>query len=994
MLASWIFLNPFTMMIGAALIASPIIIHLINRMRFKRIRWAAMEFLLKAQKRSRRRMIIEQLILLLLRILLVALIALLLSRLIEKQDEVPPEALQENKGPPIVTLHVIVLDDSASMSDHFWQVDNQGTRTELIPSARAAETINKQIVGSVKDDNRNPHNFIIVPISNPKKFIDFDRLTTAKVKDIEDFLANDYKIQPLHFGYEGALQQAEEFFKAGRDLNLVLHVVSDFRTSDWNEATKDSLGKIFERYELAKVQVKMHDVASPKRDPEKALTMSNNLAIVDFRPESPIALKNVPHEFTVTVANYSNVDQTDVLVRVKVNGVEKRDGSVTIDLIKANDTYTQRVVFSLDRIAPKGAARDKDETSRFDGFNLVTAQLKNQTTGLELDDIRYTVVEVRESMSMLLVDEQAAEHRTINSESFYIWNTFSKNYRGFDVQIVTSAQMEKMNLQPFSAVILCNVPRLTPVGVRKLEAYLGNGGGVAFFMGLNIDPKFYNESLWKNGQGMFPVPLGDIANKTLTRPQLIDVQKKQRSELYRKLVVRADMRRHPAMEKLYTESRIAKELDLKYENSFFGVSFARHYTVDRPKFNPGDDVQTLIYLPNYRSIADFEPQMRALLKKLREATEPEVAREALNKRLAETMDENAKQIIRQRLASLDLEKFAKYKSTIDRYTGFISNTVGNYQNPLYNLVLDLEILLFEKANTDPASPRASMIEFWQESEVVELKKEFLQFLDTIKFGDPFYVAKQYKRGRSLVFLGSAGTSGDESGLWNPLNDELGGNYFPLLMKESLQRYLCATSSELSMNLGNVFDFNLEPGLNEPLVHPWHVDLDIKPEPLSDEVRFRDLGSTTIDTPDKSLTWKFDNGDKPGVYLFDFALQAPMGTKKDSRLDLRAVTYNFDTQIESNLERARTEELTKIARVEKIESIDDIAQTKKVAKQTKVELPTDEKDLGFSKSPWLYLGLLIILILEQMWAVRLSHHARAGSSNLNLPRPLSRGPVVA
>ncbi len=91
MLASFIFLNPFTMIIGGALIASPIIIHLINRMRFKRIRWAAMEFLLKAQKKSRRRMIIEQLILLLLRILLVLLIALLLSRLIEKKETPPDE---------------------------------------------------------------------------------------------------------------------------------------------------------------------------------------------------------------------------------------------------------------------------------------------------------------------------------------------------------------------------------------------------------------------------------------------------------------------------------------------------------------------------------------------------------------------------------------------------------------------------------------------------------------------------------------------------------------------------------------------------------------------------------------------------------------------------------------------------------------------------------------------------------------------------------------
>src|SRR5438445_9129033 len=77
-----LFANPAALTVGGAMISSPILIHLINRMRFKRLRWAAMEFLLKSQKRNRRRLIIEQLLLLLLRCLLIALAALLLSRFI------------------------------------------------------------------------------------------------------------------------------------------------------------------------------------------------------------------------------------------------------------------------------------------------------------------------------------------------------------------------------------------------------------------------------------------------------------------------------------------------------------------------------------------------------------------------------------------------------------------------------------------------------------------------------------------------------------------------------------------------------------------------------------------------------------------------------------------------------------------------------------------------------------------------------------------------
>src|SRR5438874_4889447 len=106
------FLNPWSMVAGGAMISAPILIHLINRLRFKRIRWAAMEFLLKSQKRNRRRLIIEQIILLLLRCLMLVLAGLLLGRFVGYN----PEAEEQDKAAP-GTLSVVLLDDSLSMAD-------------------------------------------------------------------------------------------------------------------------------------------------------------------------------------------------------------------------------------------------------------------------------------------------------------------------------------------------------------------------------------------------------------------------------------------------------------------------------------------------------------------------------------------------------------------------------------------------------------------------------------------------------------------------------------------------------------------------------------------------------------------------------------------------------------------------------------------------------------------------------------------------------------
>src|SRR6516165_11763470 len=113
-----LFLNPANMVIGGALISSPIIIHLINRMRFKRVRWAAMEFLLKSQKRNRRRLIIEQLILLALRILLVLLIGFLAARYVG--------TTLGGIGQGTGISHMFIIDDSLSVSDR-WR---EGTDTK------------------------------------------------------------------------------------------------------------------------------------------------------------------------------------------------------------------------------------------------------------------------------------------------------------------------------------------------------------------------------------------------------------------------------------------------------------------------------------------------------------------------------------------------------------------------------------------------------------------------------------------------------------------------------------------------------------------------------------------------------------------------------------------------------------------------------------------------------------------------------------------------
>src|SRR3712207_9552056 len=60
--------------------AIPIVIHILNRRRFKTVTWAAMEFLLRAMRKNRRRLRFEQWVLLATRCLVVLLLGMALAR--------------------------------------------------------------------------------------------------------------------------------------------------------------------------------------------------------------------------------------------------------------------------------------------------------------------------------------------------------------------------------------------------------------------------------------------------------------------------------------------------------------------------------------------------------------------------------------------------------------------------------------------------------------------------------------------------------------------------------------------------------------------------------------------------------------------------------------------------------------------------------------------------------------------------------------------------
>src|SRR3954453_5948963 len=105
------FVTPAFAVAGLLLASIPIIIHILNRRRYRTVQWAAMDFLLRAMKKNRRRLKFEQWLLLAPRCGVLFLVAPALARPLACRDSAIASIAGARSG-----LHVIVIDNSYSMA--------------------------------------------------------------------------------------------------------------------------------------------------------------------------------------------------------------------------------------------------------------------------------------------------------------------------------------------------------------------------------------------------------------------------------------------------------------------------------------------------------------------------------------------------------------------------------------------------------------------------------------------------------------------------------------------------------------------------------------------------------------------------------------------------------------------------------------------------------------------------------------------------------------
>ncbi|HJZ55619.1 MAG TPA: BatA domain-containing protein, partial [Gemmataceae bacterium] len=561
-----LFSSPLTMVAGAALVSAPIIIHLINRMRFRRIRWAAMEFLLKAQKRMRRKLILEQLILLFLRCLLVFLVAVLVARF----KWFSPLQHQDVRS----TAHVVILDDTPSMGDRFGVGDqptafDQGKAVvwdKIAPAAAQSNTPQSMHILRLSElhRKRTPEEAAAVDEKERNKDIpnqkSFRHLNTAQVEEIKAYLA-DLNPASVRVNLVKGLETAEQVLAEQTEPETlrVVHIVTDLRAIDWaedGEALKEKIGGLTR----AGVQVHLIDVASPhRRRSDRVPRSSDNVAIVEFRPLTRVAAKDQPVDFEVRVKNFGAAEVSNVQLKFYRNGKGNIITTREIASLPPGQERRETVQVQFSQVATPQKPLDR--------FNVVTVALSfPENGGLTTDNVRHAVIEVEENRRVLVIEGRKDLRGTPEGDGFYLRKLFTGALQGIKWEDGDITDLETKDLRQYACIYLLNVRDVPPsmkdprkpedYVPKKLEEYVREGGGLAVFLGPNVDPKRYNQTLYRDGQGLFPVQLPDKPTDIPTPDQFIKRQEQRANELTKWVLTRDPAAKtHPALAGLYTNER-------------------------------------------------------------------------------------------------------------------------------------------------------------------------------------------------------------------------------------------------------------------------------------------------------------------------------------------------------------------------------------------------------------------------------------------------------
>jgi hypothetical protein len=429
-----IFLNP-AVLLGLLAASIPILIHLLNLRKLKKIEFSTLTFLKELQKNRIRKVKLKQWLLLALRVLIIMFLVFAFAR-----PTIEGVAIGGTTSAAKTTA-LFVLDDTFSMSviDQDGSYFNQAKQTikNLLKNFQEGDEIGLILISDKSSET----------INITSNLSEFERLIES--------LNVSYSSGMIH----NSLVQAAEVISQSKNFNKEIYILSDFQSG---RLVKEEL--ISDLSQLLDKNTRIYAINYSGRD-------VFNLAIDKLEVSTAIFEKEKPISFQVIVTNHSSQMNNNTVISVFLGGERAAQQSTSLNPGESKMIEIEAVVKQT-------------------GFIDVTAELEDDD--IEYDNKRFLSINIPDRIPVLLSADQQSDLSFIDIalQTGNVSDNYNLDYK-------SSNQILATRLEDYSVLLISS--NKIASGFDRLKSFVEQGGGAVIFPSSNVNVEGFNNLLQTTG---------------------------------------------------------------------------------------------------------------------------------------------------------------------------------------------------------------------------------------------------------------------------------------------------------------------------------------------------------------------------------------------------------------------------------------------------------------------------------------------------------------
>jgi len=407
-------------------ISIPIVLHILNKARPKKVNWAAMELLQKTTQQQSKKIKLEDWLLMVLRCLTFLLVALAMMRLVfVNSSDLFSGASREL---------ILVIDSSYSMNHGQYE-----SRFDLAKK-KAMKVVNSLPSGS---------KISLVTIGDEPEVL-------IRHKDPSEISLERYfaalEAKPEGFGLEVSLSVLDELLNESDSANREVIFLTDAQKRSWCENSESAIEKIAELNQKASISL------LPLGDESY-----ENLALSDFHMTSGACRSGGFINLSAKIINHGE--------SLATASIELFHNSNIVDVTSVSSLQPKE-----ERLLRFGVQLESSGPNRF--------QLSLESDNLEDDNSAFLAIDVPDKLKVLIIEGSPGTGRYLELATQLERSGYAE---GLICTVSLASLVSAEQIEKNDVIVLADVGDLDEENIKILDEKVRNGAGLLVYAGVNMD---------------------------------------------------------------------------------------------------------------------------------------------------------------------------------------------------------------------------------------------------------------------------------------------------------------------------------------------------------------------------------------------------------------------------------------------------------------------------------------------------------------------------